>query len=204
MGHPHVSLVLTQAPECRAAGLGPCVKFCWSPESTCCEKLKKGLGYQTSCWFLSPFWANILFRSIVYSFIFENVFLWISFPLNVVSETSLLENNLFHGVVEYNTQSGQILNFKDAIFFSFLQVLFSVNCLETIDIPSPSLLQMWIVYCHTIWKGVKIRCPKKKNPKMYKFWFSFFLAFWRLKFCLFYVKNIREFVPYKYWGIIIK
>lgn len=78
-------------------------------------------------------------------------FLWISFPLNVVSETSLLENNLFHGVEEYNTQSGQILKFKGAIFFfPFLQVLFSVNCLETNDSPSPSLLQIWIAYCHTM------------------------------------------------------
>lgn len=175
-------LVPTQAPECGAAGLGPCVKFCWSPESTCCEKLGKRLGYPTLCWFLSPFWANILYRSIVYSFIFENVFLWISFPLNVVSETSLLENNLFHGVEEYNTQSSQILKFKVLFFFSFLQVLFSVNCLETNDSPSPSLLQIWIAYCHTIWNSIKIRCAKKKKTQNVQIFIFSFFAFSHLKF----------------------
>ena len=53
------------------------------------------------------------------TFIPENAFFWISFPLNVVSETSPLKIIPFHGVEEYNIQSGQIFRFKDTIFFSF-------------------------------------------------------------------------------------
>ena len=59
------------------------------------------------------------------SFISENAFFWISFPLNVVSETSPLKINPFHGVEEYNIQSGQILRFKDTIFFFFANLIFS-------------------------------------------------------------------------------
>ena len=74
------------------------------------------------------------------SFISENAFFWISFPFNVVSETSPLKINPFHGVEEYNIQSDQILRFKDTNFFLFLQILFSANCLVTNDNPLPSLL----------------------------------------------------------------
>lgn len=52
----------------QGCSLGPSIKLHPGPESTCCENLKKGLGYQNSCWFLSPFWANILWRWIVHWF----------------------------------------------------------------------------------------------------------------------------------------
>ena len=58
----------------------------------------------------------------------------------MVSETSPLKINPFHGVEEYNIQSDQILRFKDTNFFLFLQILFSANCLVTNDNPLPSLL----------------------------------------------------------------
>lgn len=110
-----LNVVLPQAPEGRVVSLGPCVTLHWTSESTCCEKLEKRLGLENSCWFLSPFWTNILCRSIVYQF--KSVFFWISFPLNVVSKATF-KKDLFHGVEEYNTQHGYRLSFKDANFFS--------------------------------------------------------------------------------------
>lgn len=61
----------------------------------------------------------------------------------MVTETTPLKKKKkdpFHGVKEHNTNRGQILRFKEADFFLFLHVIFSVNCFETNDNSLPSLL----------------------------------------------------------------
>ena len=100
------------------------------------------------------------------SFISENAFFWISFPLNVVSETSPLNINPFHGVEEYNIQSGQILRFKDTIFF-FCKSYFQLIAFPLMTIHY--LLYCMFRYCvvHTIWNSINILCWK--NSKMYVF-----------------------------------
>lgn len=133
---------------------------------------------------MSPFWANILCRSIVYSFIFKNVFFWISFLLNEVSESSPVRNSPFHRVEEYNTQSGQILRFKDAIFFFLFCKSYCLKLIALRLITIHYLLYCRFRYCiNTIWNSIKILC--QKNSKMY-----IFLAFSSLKFYIYFTVKI--------------